>query len=650
MNFVANKEKLLDWAKEHLPGINSSWIVTHQQQASMYYAESDKRDEIVGAIESLLSTKKCSVPARIGSSLYYQFHTALDNHPSIKKYNIISGESCVIVDPRVWDGGDNATLHDYKVSPDELYISYAVFYGGNDLTSIRIKNITTGEYLPYELIGNEDTQIEWLGDSSGFFYATRIEDRHLLIFHDISAHYSRIIWTAEFSEHAVVYPTISSDGKFLLIEAIFGVTESSELFICELPFTSSFRHLFKECNSYFRFIGNVENEFYFLTDFYHENGSIIGIGGVDSLDSIRMVVTGTGDLLETAVLINDIIACLYCHDAFHVLRLINIASGEQTEIELPDYGTLVDWSSFAEENVLYFAFSSFLNPTSVYVLHTNSCLVEPLWKGETIFDASKFAVDHVKVPSTNNVLIPMFIVHRKDYSNDKPQPTLLYGYGGFGDTITPTFSAFVSCWLECGGIYALANVRGGGEKGKAWHEEGRLRKKQNSITDFARAAKYLIDKGYTVPSKLAIQGESNGGLLVSACAVQNPHLFGAIVCKSPLTDMLSYHTYGIGDMWIPEYGDPNNSEDFEHLKTYSPLHNVRKLEKYPAMLIMADIGDSIVDASHAIRFAWTISNTNNPELLLRLTDTVGHGFNLPLQTLIDEWADIQTFLWNKLKT
>jgi prolyl oligopeptidase len=341
----------------------------------------------------------------------------------------------------------------------------------------------------------------------------------------------------------------------------------------------------------------------------------------------------------------------YMHDASHRLRLYHTDGSFAREIELPAPGSIIEMSGGPDDTELFINFTSYLYPPSIYRYDFSSGTLSLLHGSEIKFSTDTYQTTQVFYASQDGTRVPMFLTHRKDLPLDGNNPTLLYGYGGFNISLTPSFSIPPLLWIEMGGIYAVANLRGGNEYGEEWHQAGMLEKKQNVFDDFIAAAEWLIANKYTNKARLAINGRSNGGLLVAACMVQRPDLYGAVVCGVPVIDMLRYHRFTVGRYWIPEYGDAeHNPEHFKFLHAYSPLHNVKEGVEYPPTLILtADTDDRVVPA-HSMKFAATLQAAqkgSNP-ILLWVEMKAGHGMGKPTSKMIEEESDVLAFLCKTL--
>jgi prolyl oligopeptidase len=337
----------------------------------------------------------------------------------------------------------------------------------------------------------------------------------------------------------------------------------------------------------------------------------------------------------------------YLRDAASELRLTTLEGKPVRTVALPGVGASSNLVGLEDQDEAFFLFSSFTIPRQVYKTSVSSGKVELWAKVEVPVDTGLYTVQQVFYPSKDGTKVPLFLVHRKELQRDGERPTLLYGYGGFNVSMQPGFRASIFPWLDAGGVYAVANLRGGGEYGKAWHEAGRLYHKQNVFDDFHAAAEYLVREQYTRPGRLAIQGGSNGGLLVGAAMTQRPELYGAVVCAVPLLDMVRYHQFGSGRTWIPEYGTADKPEDFQVLYAYSPYHKLKEGVRYPPLLMMSADHDDRVDPLHARKFVAAVQNLAGPgaPTLLRIEANAGHGGADQVVKAIESSADMYAFLF-----
>jgi prolyl oligopeptidase len=364
----------------------------------------------------------------------------------------------------------------------------------------------------------------------------------------------------------------------------------------------------------------------------------------------KLLIPEGEDTLESVAAAGGKLVALYLKDASSRLRVFSSRGQLLREIALPEIGTVSALHARHGQRDVYFSFTSFLTPTKIQ-RHDVSAGKTTIWQELTApVDTAQFIVEQVHFPSKDGTLVPMFLVHKKDLVHDGNNPTLLYGYGGFNVNLSPGFAAWVGPFIERGGVYAVANLRGGGEYGEAWHRAGMLENKQNVFDDFAAAAEYLIRERITTPERLAISGRSNGGLLVAAAITQHPELFKAAVAGVPLTDMVRYHLLQIARLWIPEYGSPENPQQLPFLYAYSPYHHVKDGTAYPATLVFSAESDTRVDPMHARKFAARLqaATSGQASILLRIEGKAGHGAGKPMAKIIAQYTDEFSFLFAEL--
>jgi prolyl oligopeptidase len=448
-------------------------------------------------------------------------------------------------------------------------------------------------------------------------------------------------------------PYVSEDGAYLWLYVYHGTSTKNRVYYRPLDGSTDFVRLLDDADASYHPVGNIGSKVYFHTDLEAPRGRIISIDLENPKREHWQEILPQGeDVIDQATLANGrfVISCM--HHARHRLLVFDIQGQQQQEIDLPGIGSVQGIEGKEKEDDIYFLFTSFLYPATVFHCKLDSGKTSRLGKEKLSFTPTDFETRQVFYTSREGTRVPMFITHKKGLKLDGSNPAMLYGYGGFNISMTPTFSPSAIGLLEQGAVYAVACLRGGGEYGDQWHQAGMLWNKQNVFDDFIAAGQWLVQEGYTGNNKLAIMGGSNGGLLVAACMVQQPEMFGAVICRVPVIDMLRYHKFTVGRYWIPEYGnaeaDPGH---FRFLMAYSPLHNVREDVTYPPVLIMTADTDDRVVPGHALKFAATLvdANKKNP-MWLRVETKAGHGLGKPTTKLIDEAADIQTFLelvWEK---
>jgi prolyl oligopeptidase len=508
------------------------------------------------------------------------------------------------------------------------------------------------------------TSIAWKHDNSGFYYdrfpaegEVPEEDRN---------NYNKVYWHelgTDQSKDVLVYedpankeygfaPTITDDGRYLILAAYHGTDENNGIFYRETKSDGEFVKLLDLHEASYEFVDNVGSIWYFNTTLDAPRGRIIAIDvEKPGRENWMEIVPQTDDVIHYLAMVNDQLVIAYMRDAHNQLKIFTRKGGLVADIELPTIGSVWGISGRREDKEMFFDFTSFVYPLTTYRYDFTKGQLSVFRESEVDFDASQFVTEQLFFKSKDGTRVPMFVTYKKGLKKEGENPTWLYGYGGFNVSMTPWFTVSRLLWLEMGGVYVVANIRGGEEYGEEWHQGGILGNKQNVFDDFIAAAEYLIDEGWTSTPKLMINGGSNGGLLVAACELQRPELFGAVVCRVPVTDMLRYHKFTVGRYWVSDYGNAEEDPDhFNFLYAYSPLHNVKEGVTYPPTLITsADTDDRVVPA-HAKKFAAALQAADagkNP-ILLRVEMKAGHGGGKPMSKVIEEYGDIYAFVFKTL--
>lgn len=584
-----------------------------------------------------------------------------------------TGKEEVVIDPNKLSQDGTTTVPIAEISSDGKFMAYSVTEAGREQSgsTLKIRNLETKQDLPYTIPHTKFTSIAWLKNNSGFYYSRHPEPGTVpkgeefyhkkIYFHKLGNDYkkdSMIFAPKNFTDWTVA--TISEDGNWLTFISFLGA-EKNDAYIARLngsPEKLEIKPLFINKNNHL-FPVVYDNYLYMQTNLNAPKGKVIRISlnekNLSDMSKWEEVVkenkNATLDMFSLQVAGGKLVLN-YTENVQSKLKTYDLKTKREESIPLPTIGTVTRVNGKEKSSELFYTFESFTVPNSIYKVDLNTLKQEKISETKVDLDFSNTVVNQVTYTSKDGTKVPMFLVHKKDLVKNGQNKVQLYGYGGFGISITPMFNFRSNdmLWIEKGNVFAIANIRGGGELGEQWHLDGILEKRQNAYDDFIAAAKYLIKEGYTQPEKLAIRGASNGGLLVGAVSVQRPDLFGAVVSQVPLMDMLHYHKGTVAKLWMSEYGDPGNPEHFKFLYKYSPYHNVKDNTKYPAMLIQAGEGDERVDPMHAKKMVARLqaaSGSNRPILLLTYPK-VGHG-PAAVQNQIQEMVDIQTFLEKTLK-
>ena len=640
-----------------------AWTKKQNELTQNYFSKIGAYAEIKQRLHDLWRFSQYSSAVEKCGRVFFRKNDGSQNQ-SVLYVREVGGNERVLVDPNALSEDGTTALMNEFFSSDGGLLAYSLAEKGSDWQKIYLLDTSTGEHLDEVLGFTKFPGIAWSNDKSGFFY-NRLPDPESVAPEDQN-NYRHVCWhkigTPQ-SEDQVIYrpeektlsvsPQATEDGEYLLLWIYRGTDRRNGL--CYRAFSTGveFTELFEVERAMFDFVGNDGDLFYIHTDLDAPNGKIIGVNlsNPDPAEWKTIVPEGE-DAIDGSRMVNGKLVVKYFHQAHHRLKIYELSGDEFGSIELPALGTVVPLSGGASDSRFYFSFASFLYPDTVMYYDFDDNSVHPFADDVVIdFPIDEYETTQKFYLSKDGTRVPIFLTYKKGVRLDGKNPTILYGYGGFNLAQTPFFKVWNLTWLEMGGIFALANLRGGNEFGEAWHQSGMLDRKQNVFDDFHSAAEWLIEEKYTSPPKLAIEGRSNGGLLTAACMLQRPDLYGAVLCHVPVIDMLRYHKFTLGHFWIPEYGDAEtNPEHFKFLYAYSPLHNVRMGELYPPILVTtADTDDRVVPL-HSKKFVATLQTVADPKgvYLLRVEEHAGHGLGKPVKKLIEERADCWAFLFDQL--
>ncbi|MCU9613556.1 prolyl oligopeptidase family serine peptidase [Caldibacillus lycopersici] len=648
------------WLEDATSKETIAWSEEQNRKSAEYFSHSPNAEEDRKRLTDLWDYPKHFVPKKVKNILFYQKNDGLQNQAIL--YQFVDGEESIVLDPNLLSDDGTVALSNYSISKHANYMAYAVSVHGSDWQNILVKDLTTKKDLEDKIEWVKFTSIAWLPDESGFYYsklpepgtvAPEDESKYNKVyFHKLNTPQSedQLVFAHPTNKELMFYPFISDDENYLCLNVHLGTATENAFYVKKLADNSPFVYLLDELDASYEYVTNEGELFYFQTNLQAPNGRIVSLNIEQTELAFQEVVPEQNNLLDGIKYIAGKFVIAYLQDAHHQLHLYGIDGEYLREIKLPVIGSLTNITGNVTDSEIYFGLTSFLTPTVVYHYEVEKDELSVFAQSELNFDPSLYETRQVFYPSKDGTKVPMFITCKKDIVLNGENPVILYGYGGFNINMTPAFSPAYLRWLEKGGVYAVANLRGGTEYGEEWHRGGMLENKQNVFDDFSSAGEWLIDNNYTRKGKLSIMGGSNGGLLVAASMVQRPDLFGAVICRVPVIDMLRYHKFTVGRYWIPEYGDPSIPEHFQFLYAYSPLHNIKEGVLYPPVLIATAESDDRVVPAHAKKFAATLLEKANPnsKVLLRLESKAGHGHGKPTSKIIDEWVDFFAFLDKEL--
>ena len=643
-----------------------AWIEAENKITFGYLDQVPERARIKARLTKLWNYERYSAPSREGDWYIFSKNDGLQNQAVIYKTLAIDAAPEVLLDPNTLSADGTVALGEQSFSEDGRYMAYSIAAAGSDWQEWKIRDVLTGKDLPETLKWSKFSGAAWLKDGSGFYYSRydapkdgtllqAVNKNQKLVFHKIGTPQDADVLVYERPDKPDwgFGADVTDDGRFLLVYQTEGTDNRNRVFVRDLkdargaiaPFLNDF-------DAAYTVIGNDGDMFYVLTNNGAPRYRLVFINRKKTAaDAMTVIPEARGrDVLESVTMINEQFVTIWMTDAKSALRVYEADGSNPKEIALPGIGSVPELRGRRKHREAFYAFTSFTYPTTIYRYNFAKEASSVFRKPNVDFDSRRYETEQVFCTSKDGAKIPMFITHAKRMAKDGRNPTELYGYGGFNIASTPGFSPATAAWLEMGGVYAVANIRGGGEYGQAWYDAGRLKAKQNVFDDFIAAAEYLIREKYTSTPKLAIAGGSNGGLLVGACLTQRPDLFGAALPAVGVMDMLRYHKFTIGWAWKSDYGDPDTKEGFDINIKYSPLHNIKPGTKYPATLVTtADHDDRVVPA-HSFKFAAALqaAQAGTAPVLIRIETKAGHGAGKPTTKQIEERADVFGFLLREL--
>jgi prolyl oligopeptidase len=635
------------------------WIEAQNELTESFLKTIPEREDIRRRLGELWDFPKRFAPLKKGGRYFALRNSGLQNQDVLYVMDAPAGEGRMLLDPNALSEEGTVALSAWAPSRDGRYLAYALSASGSDWQTWRVRDAGSGEDLEDELSWSKFSPAAWLPDASGFLYGryhappqgeayTGANYFQKLYLHRLGSPQDEdeLVYERPDEKEWGFLPQVTYDGRYLVISVWRGTDTRNLLFYRDLE-GGEVVELIRDFEANYDFVGSEGGTFYLRTDLDAPKGRLIAIDLEDpAKERWRTVVPESEDVLESVLLAGREFIGLYLQDASHRLRRFSLDGEPLGEIALPALGSLTSLHGEPDDDEVFFDFTSFLLPSTPYRYNLGGGKLETLYEPALAFDTSPYTTRQVFVASKDGVKVPMFLVHHKDLEPSGQNPTLLFGYGGFNVSPTPYFAASRLVWFELGGALAVANLRGGGEYGESWHEAGMLRNKQTVFNDFVACAEWLIEEKITSPRKLAIQGGSNGGLLVGACMTQRPELFGAALPAVGVLDMLRFHLFTIGWAWVSEYGSADDPEMFEVLLSYSPLHNVRPGTRYPPTLITTADHDDRVVPIHSFKFAAALQAAQGGEapVLIRIQTKAGHGLGKPTRFIIEEQADIYSFL------
>lgn len=647
------------WLETDTASEVESWVTVQNKVTQNYLSQIDYRDEIKDRYKELFNYVKLSSPYKVGDYYFFSRNDGLQNQAVIYIQKGLDGAPEVFIDPNAMSEDGTTSVNLVGFSPDDKYVAYSVSEGGSDWQRIHVMEIETKKEL--------EDRIEWVKfsgaswDDSGFYYSrypapeegTELSGQneyHSVYYHKLGddQQNDKLIYRNDEKPKLFHFTYMTEDKRFLMMQVSTG-TDGFETHYMDLSKgDNNFKPLFTGFENKSSVVDNIGGKLLVRTDIDAPLYRLIKVDPDNpSKDNWEEVIPESKYLMQGVSTGGGKLWVSYLKDATTRISRFDYDGKGKRSIKLPGLGSASGFGGQKEDDHFFYSFTSFTRPPTIYKFDIATGVSEEFFETELKFDPDDYTEDQVFFTSKDGTKVPMFVVHKKNLQLTGNNPTYLYGYGGFNINLTPGFSSSRMILLENGGVFAMPNLRGGGEYGEEWHKAGMLDKKQNVFDDFIAAAEYLIARNYTSPEKLAIAGGSNGGLLVGACMTQRPDLFAVAFPAVGVLDMLRYHKFTIGYAWIPEYGSSEDPEQFENLLSYSPLHNLKEGVAYPAtMITTADHDDRVVPA-HSFKFGAKLQEVHSGEtpVLLRIDTDAGHGAGKSTEKVIDEQSDKWSFFF-----
>ncbi|HEY9743754.1 MAG TPA: prolyl oligopeptidase family serine peptidase [Coleofasciculaceae cyanobacterium] len=653
------------WLEDPDSQETKAWVEAQNQVTFGYLAQIPAREQIKQRVTQLWNYERYGIPFKEGERYFYSKNDGLQNQSVLYTLTSLDAEPRVLLDPNTFSEDGTIALSGVAISEDGKLMAYGLSTSGSDWNEWKVLDVETSENLPDHLNWVKFSGASWTHDGQGFFYSRYDEPNEASKLEDINYYqklYYHKLGTPQ-SEDILIYHRpdqkewmfgagVTEDGRYLIISIDQGTDPRNLVFYKDLQTPDSpVVELISEFEANYGFIDHDGDIFWFRTDLDAPRGRVIAIDiNNPAREHWQEVIPQAAETLESVGLLNNQFVADYLKDARSSIKIFNLDGSFIREVELPGIGSAGGFNGKRYDTETFYTFTSFTTPATIYRYDMVSGESTIFRQPKVEFNPDEYETTQVFYKSKDGTQVPMFITHKKGLPLDGNNPTILYGYGGFNVSLTPYFSVSNLVWMEMGGVYAVPNLRGGGEYGEEWHQAGTKLNKQNVFADFIAAAEWLIDNQYTKPAKLAISGGSNGGLLVGACMTQRPELFGAALPAVGVMDMLRFHKFTIGWAWCSDYGSPDNPEEFKALYAYSPLHNLKPGTAYPAtMITTADHDDRVVPA-HSFKFAAALQAAHAGEkpVLIRIETKAGHGAGKPTTKIIEELADEWAFLVRSL--
>ncbi|UFP96991.1 S9 family peptidase [Gloeobacter morelensis MG652769] len=652
------------WLEDSNSPKTRAWVEAQNKVTFAYLEGLPYRKPLKERLTKIWNYEKYGIPNREGGRFFFTRNSGLQNQSVLYTAAKLGETPRVLLDPNALSKDGTVALTGIDITDDGRYLAYGTAASGSDWQQWRVREVATGRDLPDVIRWVKFSEASWSKDGKGFFYSRYDEPNAAGQFKDVNYFqklYFHRLGTPQ-DQDVLVYERkdqkewgfggeVSEDGRYLVINVSQGTDPKNRIFYKDLQNNSDrVMELLPGADAAYTFIGNDGPRFWFVTDKEAPRGRLVLIDTTRPLQ-LQEVVAQTDATLQSADIVGERLFLRYLKDARSQVKVFDLKGKFLSEVAFPGLGTVTGFSGKRTDSETFYAFTSFTTPTTIYRYDLPTAKSTVLFQPQVDFDPGEYTTEQVFFHSKDATRVPMFITYKKGTPRNARHPTYLYGYGGFNVSLTPTFSPANLLWLEMGGLYAVANLRGGGEYGEDWHQAGTKLNKQNVFDDFIAAAEYLIAHKYTASEKLAIGGGSNGGLLVGAAMTQRPELFAAALPAVGVMDMLRFTKFTIGWAWVSDYGSAEEREQFQALYAYSPLHNLKAGRRYPATLVTTAQSDDRVVPAHSYKFTAALQAAQAGEgpVLIRIETKAGHGAGKPTAKLIEEAADRWAFLVANLR-
>ena len=654
------------WLEDTESDETAAWVKAQNEVTDEYLQSLPSRESMRERLERLWNYERYGLPRKKGDRYFFSHNDGLQDQSVLYKSEQLDAKRVPLIDPNKLSEDGTVALAGTSATDDGKLLAYGIADGGSDWRTWKVLDVQSGKDTGDIVQWVKFSSIAWMPDASGFFYSryaepvdgvelTATNENQKMYFHKLGTDQDADQLILERPDHPKwgFSPEVTDDGRYLVIHNWKGSEPQNQIFVQDLESDDKkIVDLITGFDAEFMWVGSKENVLYFLTDHDAPRRRLIAVNvNHPERENWQEVIAESSDVIENVSLFGETFYVVALKDARSKVTRYNVEGTEIGELMLPALGSVSGFGGRQKATETFYSFTNYVTPSTIYRLDLSSGK-SSVWKRPEIeLDTDAFVTEQLFAKSKDGTSVPIMVTRRKDSKLDGTNKTLLYAYGGFNISITPSFSPANAAWVDAGGIYAVANLRGGGEYGREWHESGMRLKKQKVFDDFIAAAEHLIEKGYTQPKHLGISGRSNGGLLIGAVMTQRPDLYGACLPAVGVMDMLRYQKFTIGWAWVTEFGSSDEADQIDNLLSYSPLHNIKPGTCYPPTLVTTADRDDRVVPGHSFKFAAALQAAQSCEnpTLIRIETRAGHGAGTPISKRIDEYADLWSFLIENLK-